>query len=538
MAIKGRSTQSLVNNYPLWSSIRTDEQSLGYQIFNPIGVVFDDLLKQIEHADRNRYISTSLVNDIDTYYSYRLPGDYEFTKTDGDNTQFEYTPPTVSGVLYGQKYEITLAEKNDIESFWYTTLPTRLSLVETVNAPHLLASGYIYSSPFIPLTVSGECHIPNRLTIRLSGGVSYIGISEDNQYRISSIKVDGTLRNGLEVKEELTLVMDETRTTIHEYSSVNSVKVYGIEPPKTTEIFVTSANFNAPDHRLDYSLDVATHYNEEMPLFFSLGSGIAGQKTLDLSKFEIDEIDLRVQGFPDKYVIVQQELLDTGGNNITPVDMTIEPNTDNLWVVDHDTIYLYTSKIPYQDLSLLKGKQYDAASVIEPSSYYAVKGDAITLDYVWRRPSLGFVSHRVWVEKPDGNLYSLEDGSEVTYHTDTTSWFIGEPLNKAIRASEDYVLDQYGDYVYTLECRYTDNSTSVDKRIISVLTQTARTQLSLSSITIPTVAGIDFDSEGKLWVLDINGVKYQVERHYDTMLIDYERKLIYLREPYSQIRVY
>jgi hypothetical protein len=208
-------------------------------------------------------------------------------------------------------------------------------------------------------------------------------------------------------------------------------------------------------------------------------------------------------------------------------------------VVSSNKLYLYDGRLPYPDMRVLDGKNYDAACVIEPSSYWVVKGDDIQLDYMWVRPTTGLVRHRAWVQKPDGTKKSLESGSEVTYHTDDDSWIFGEPIKRSIRGTEIYTLDQRGDYIYSLEVKYTDETTSIDRRIVSVLYLEPLGEWSLVSIGITNpVRGIDIDSEGKMWVLDNTNVRYCINRHYDKMLIDFTKKVLYFRENYLQVRVY
>jgi len=201
-------------------------------------------------------------------------------------------------------------------------------------------------------------------------------------------------------------------------------------------------------------------------------------------------------------------------------------------------VYIYNTDIPYPDMSKLHGKQYDAPSVIEPSSYWVIVGEEVEINYIWRRPTQSFVRHRAWVTKPDGTKRSLEEGMEVPYHTDNTSWIFGEPHGRAIRPSEVFTLDQRGDYVFSLECFYGDDTSSVDKRIVSTLYKTPEASFSLWDLgfRVPIV-GIDIDSEYKIWLLDSNNFKHEITPHYDKMIIDFKRKRIYFRERYDQIKV-
>lgn len=541
MASKARSTQLLVNAYPAEANIRKDEQSLGYQLFNSVGKIIDDLRIQLDKAEANQYISTSIVSDIDIYYKVKLANSYEFTKQDDDNTSFIFTPPTVSGYIGDVNYSVTIADDNDIESFWYKPVPDRLSLSETVYTDHFIASGLANHSPLSQqVAQSGLLHIPNQLTVTVASGSSFLGIESNGVIRRGIVQIEGKNRQGADLTEDLIFLQNETRQTLNEFSEVSAsgLRVYGINDRDTAFVRFDSAAFNQVDYPIQYELDVTVN-KDDMPLFWALGSGEqAGVNTLDVKKYDIDDIEMRIEGFSDKHTIFQQELLDVSETNISPTDMSPEPHSNRLWVCDSDKLYVFKNDFPYPNLQGLQGKQYDSSSVIEPSSYYVVLGDNIQLDYVWLRPVQNVLSHRAWVEKPDGTKKSLESGSEVTYHTDSTSWIFGEPTTRQLRGTEIYTLDQRGNWVYSLEVRYSDGTTSLDRRIILVASKVAETEFSLSTLGISNpIQGIDFDSEYNLWVLDNTGTKYKIDRHHDRMLIDFDKKIIYFREPYSKVRV-
>lgn len=539
MAIKGRSTQSLVNNYPPWSNIRRDEQSLGYQILNSTGQAFDDLRKQLQRISDNFYLPTAIISDIDTFYSFKLPYTYTFEKEDTDVTDLPYTPPLVSGFRDGAYHSVTVLGRNNIESFWYETVPSELVLAETVTRPYLLVEDTVDHSPFTPATPSGWCHATNQLTIEISDGETYLTLEDNNLLSKGLVQVHGITRTGQEVWEELVFLFDETQKTLYEYQQIypSGIRVYGVNPT-TAQIKVSSANFNAPDYALEYNLDVDVE-DHDSPLFWALGSGTTGVATLDLKTYESNSLELRLEGFTDKQVLLQQKLLDSTDAEISPVDLAIEPRTNHVWIADSTKLYIFDGRLPYPEQNQLTKKQFDSACVIEPSSYWVVPSDTVEIDYVWLKPTLGIYCHRAWVQKPDGNKYSLEQGVEVTYHTDTSSWVYGEPTSREMRPAEFYQLDQVGDYIYTLETKYSDDTTSIDQRIVTSAAKNPLATYDLSSLGISNpIVGIDFDSEYKLWVLDNTDTIYKLNLRYDHMLIDFDKKIIYFREPYTLVRVF
>ena len=114
----------------------------------------------------------------------------------------------------------------------------------------------------------------------------------------------------------------------------------------------------------------------------------------------------------------------------------------------------------------------------------------------------------------------------------------GEPNDRRIRPTEFYTLDQHGDYIYRLEVKYTDGSTSIDERIVSVLSQIPITQYALSSMGISDAGvGVDIDSEGKLWI-STSTKQCKIKPSYHYMLLDFDSKILYTREKYDSIEVY
>jgi hypothetical protein len=246
---------------------------------------------------------------------------------------------------------------------------------------------------------------------------------------------------------------------------------------------------------------------------------------------------MRLAGYNTMSPITSFELLDQYGVAITPQDLTVEPFSNRLWVVSSNTLYCYDADLYYPEVSRLLGKNYDAECHIEVSDETIIRGETVDVSYIWRRPVKGIVKHRAYVEYPDGTKYSIIDGSITTYTTGEDSWTWGEPYNRNLRAQDTFTLSDRGDYVFSLEVYYSDETTSIDRRIVSVVAKYAIGQWSLTSITSSSVVGIDIDSEYKIWILNASNEVIEVIPHSDVMMIDYDKKIIYTREGYDYVRV-
>jgi hypothetical protein len=533
--MKAHSTQRLANSFPPWSRVRDDDQSVGFQFLNSLGLAHDDLWKQLIRTRDDQYLSTVPVSEIGRHYQFVLPAAFDFAR-DIDHTELLYDPPTVSGYQHDDWHTISLARDNDIKHFWYEANPTRVALSGVTAAPdQVLASGWVSGSPFIPGNAALSSN--NRLAVTVSGGSSFLGVDEGQVTR-GLIQIDGTTPEGVFVSEEIPFVYDETQLSTYEYATISGVRAYGIDDPDTTLVEVRESRFNQLDYESAYYIDYS-NTGDDIPLFWGIYNSVRenGYPSLDLVAYNQEDVELRIFGFVDKYEMLSAELLDTSENPIYPLDLAVEPHSDRLWVVDANKLYLYKSDLPYPSLQGLEGSMQGAQSQIEIDEPYLLRDQEVTVRYRWMRPNSGLRRHRVWMEEPDGTQYSVEDGVLVAYHTDNTSWFVGEPLHRDIRGFDTFTLDQLGTYIFSLEVEYIDGETELHRRLAHTLSMEPEAELDLSALGFPAVVGVDVDSEYNLWVLCGDGQKRKLFLSYDLMLVDYENKTIYFRDEYSQVRV-
>jgi hypothetical protein len=533
--------QRIANAYPLWTDTRTSEQSLARQFLNPIGNAMDGMYEQLQTIADNYYLTTARVSDIDVYNYVRLPQEFEFEKEDDDNTEWIFTPPPVSGVIDGLHVQVEIAENNDVESFWYTATPARLSLETTISGTCLLASGILQDSPIPRIIPSGIVDPPNHLHVTVSGGFAYIHTDESNYVSQTMVQIEGVTREGADVIEELLYVHEDTIRTRNEFQQVEDIRCYYTPHNTTATVRVETAAFNQVDYLAAFQL-AKNEYKEDVVMFWGMGNGpLPGQHTLNVRKYDTDEVLNRLGGYTGRHDTVAFELLDTEGNYVAAQDLAVEPHSNRIWVVSSGTLYLFDSDLHYPDTSQMADRNYDAAAIIEPDFANIIPGETVRLYYVWKRPLSEIMKYRIWVIKPDGTKKSIVDGAEVTYVTGASSWNAGPlMINRNIEEPGEFTLTESGDHTYCLEVGYVDETTSLDKKVISVQSKQARAQFSIGDTTGDwrPIVGIDMDSEYKLWIKNENSWKYQLNIHYDNMIIDWKRKVIYFREAYDQVRIF
>lgn len=532
------SIQGAVNTYPPWADIRNDRQSMGQQLLNPIGNQLDDLRVQIQRAKANYYLPTAIASDIDVYYKYQLPRSFSFVLKNNP-TKLDFHTPTVKGYKDGTEYEISLASNNNIEEFWYKSTPTRLSLTQSIPSSvdsHLVASGVALSfelpviDPILPF--------PNKLIVTVSGANQCVQ-NINGLASVGTVQLHGLDITERELYEDLIYVHDDTLMSNSKLTTVSGVSIHGFKELDDTHITVTSSRLGRPFEDRMYPAAYYLAYSpgsaEDDPLYWTLDNN-----ELSLYHYDVDQADLRVDGWVSKSTLLSMQMLDIDSAPLTnAVDLAVEPWSDRIWVVESGVLYLFNDEIPYENMKLLVGKDYDSPAVLDVFPNWVTSGEDIGVDYVWRRQSVGFQAHRSWVEKPDGTKYSLEGGSEVAYHTDLSSWFLGEPARKKIRDSEIYTLDQPGFYVYTLESKYTNGSKYIDKRIVNVAQKTAAAQFNIANVinSHSEIIAVDVDSDMNLWLVDSNWNYHSIKLHYDNMLIDINKKIIYFHDEYDSVKV-
>lgn len=537
-------TQRLVNQFPEWSSVRSDEQSLGFQLANVIGNQLELLDLENARLGKNYFLPTVNLSEIDLVYRYELGSLFTFGINELDITNSIYTPPTVTGTILTGSFNATgaatspvsilIASNNDIKSFWYDPTPSRIRLGEEITSSHtLLASTVVSSSPYTSFNLP---HKPGRLFLSLAGGTKFIGLDENGNVNRTLVTIKGITRKGLEEEETLVFLYNSTRETTKEWKQLISVGVYGVTPITST-LSIKSARFNDGPHLDFWNIDSSVS-GFKVDSFWNLGTNTLNNKTLDLVRFTADNPNVLLLGFSEQQSIRQIELLSTSGTSITVLnDLAIQPFTNRIWTCSGTVLYTYDVELPYPNMKQVDKKQYDSITRIEFDSYHKVQGDSVNIDYIFARPIKQIAKHRVSVKYPDTTSYGIVDGSTVSISSDY--WVPSALSGSKIRPSHGFTLAQRGDYIFTLETVFSDATSVIDQKIVSAESIRATNQYNLNGSAIVTagrtITGITFDSDNNMWLLDSTGSKWKILFAFDKMLVDYDQKVIYLREDYPTI---
>jgi hypothetical protein len=541
-----RVTQELTNCAPSWSRISTDDQSVGFQLFNALGTSLSDVDKQLFKMGKNQYLSTANLDEPDLSYLVKLPKDFIFTSVGSDFSNLQYTPPTVIGTLEDDStVSVTEPDSNDIQGFWYNALPNRVTIDDTLDVIDF--SLLSQAANLFPSVTTLTHHLASisgggKLWIDVSGGNQYLTKdSVTNTLNRATIVLTGITRKGTSEVETLIFAWDEKRQTQKEWRYITEIQVFNFEP--TVTISVSSGDFNKEPYlsffNLRYSpnrrkIDEFWQLNEITNGIYSPGTSLA------LVGFITDEWEQLIGGLSGKEVKEEWELLDENNLPIIAADMTIQPFTDRTWVIaNNKKLYCYDlEESTIENIELIKDRTFGPDVKIEMPIRRVLVGEEIVFSIIHQRPVQEIASYRVWYQDPNGNKYGLLNGNPVSFSSDFSVSF---PALQRLVQNETYITTSIrGDYLLVLEVTFLDGTTQTDKVIFSTNQKNALSSLDLSSLISEDVIGLDFDSDQKLWVL-ANGAYgnkyYQINFHYDIMLIDYTNKVIYFREKYTNVDI-
>lgn len=524
------STTEMAGIFPPWAKIRNDDQSVGYGLLNSMGYHVDKMDKALSKQSQNIYLETVNLDETDLLYRVQLPAAFTFTVDTTDPLIEVKEAPTVSGYLSGTPYLVQADRLNQLENFWYEGTPDRYTIDNTVTGVehNLLA----FTASGAPLAVDLDHHLDGGdVWVETTGGTTYIKI-EDNELTRARVTIRGTTRVGLETEETMVFPWDMKQKSQREWANIERIEVHDMEGD--VQITFRSGDFNNGPYLDAYNARYSDN-RRKIDSFWDVGSvGII--PTIDLVTYQSDEFEVLVAGYADKMVLQSWETLDSNYVAITGIDLAVQRLHNRAWVATADgKLYLYDlSEDMVSGVNLLRGRTHGSHVAFDYNFRYIVLGETFTFTPWHARPLKEIESYRIWYQDPSGTKYGILGGTPVAYSSSFT--VRGQQFDRTITDKVDLVLNQLGEYVFVVDATFVDGETHTEKVIVKTCFKTPIAELDISS-DVSVISGIDFDRDQKLWVRDMTGDYYQVGLHYDTMLIDYERKILYFREPYDSVAV-
>jgi len=529
---KSNVTKELANIFPSWSKTRTDEQSAGFRLLNTMGLPMERMEKALARGKFNQYLTTANLDEIDVLYRIDLPVDFEFDYDDTDPSLPVPVTPTVSGLIDSDIYNVEVTVDNDIDSFWYKSVPTRIALGDGVSS----GNHELLSSPAsgLPIEQNLEHHIHGggSIWVETVSGFNYLEFNKGTLHR-ARLTLHGVTRKGTHEYESFTFPWDMRQRSKKEWKLITKVEAVNFEDD--VQINIWSANYNADDYADQWNL----HYSEnrnKIDKFWGLGE-ISGFVTLDFVEYITDEWQQLVIGLVDKQTTESWELLDDSMYNVDAVDMALQPFTDRAWMVTADRmLYCYDlEQNMVSGVDLLNEGTAGAQIQIDMEFRHVVLGEYIEFIPWHARPLKEIKKYRLWYQTPSGTKYGLLNGSPVAYTSDF--WVVGdETISRTVENLIRVQATERGEYMFVVEALYIDDETENARAICTVNYKQPLASFDLSTLISEEITGVDFDADQKLWVHTVSGY-YEVDFQKDVMLIDYENKVIYFKEKYDSVEV-
>jgi len=527
-------TQRVLNRAPEWSHIRKSPVSVGQQLLNPVALYIQETIQQLTRERFNMFASTADMNELSVLYKLDIPDEMEFTSEDDSSGVATYTPPTVYATISGTEYQITQAEKNDIETLAYDNIVSRISDGET---------SYAYSE-VVPRTqvanlsavVPGNILIDGHLYITLEDNETWEMRSSDRIY-YPKFYIAGTTRKGTEVTEAVPLRYNGTFKTVNEWQTVSSVMVsyVDVEAYVTLEIFPWGRNGT-----LDNQNILVPAAGGERPLYLDLNTRSFGS-TLVGEGYTVSDFDIVRSGLEERESAYEIELLDESDNNVDLTGFVLKPNSRFMYAIDDNNFYVYDTSLEFPNTQKLEDESPETKIDLWSSKWIYTRGETAVLR-TRNNAVLDPPSRIRWhISDPDDLEYYIS-ASGVLLSTTTDAWIDNTRWSDGIFVDRQIPITfmKNGIYVVTLESQYWDSELSVSatyktKYLFFLPSISPEAQYSLPFALVESEE-IGIDSDYRVWLKKYGSV-HLLEIFHDYFIVDYQNKKIWCKEQYPTIRV-
>jgi hypothetical protein len=386
--------------------------------------------------------------------------------------------------------------------------------------------------------------VPGQLYLTIAG-LEKFGYKDDRIDVPGYIELKGTTVKDSEETERIPFSFDATLLTRKFWREISEVHIYNIEPENATLTISSVAGTmqQIPDQGyIDYdtiggrsSFWELEEYNLQTLLqqLLPVSKVVETEPTMG---FQLDVFRewllVNATGFAIDYADV--------------VDYAIEKYRPYLYVLTSDSMLNIYNKLPeYPDLNsmrLLKNRTAGPKTVIYASYEEGVLGDQIRLSAKVLTKSKPVAFYYIQGAKPhhDGELqYISTEGVWGATIKESRVSMVTPTVNPPYKP---YLIDleEGGCYTFVLTTRYSDGTEDKDVKIIWSRYKMPIASFDLMAVdaTLTTPRALCFDYNHRLWLGGSFGTDFKfknVNLHADLMLIDYDKKLLYLREEYGRV---
>lgn len=544
--VEGYSLQRFMNEFPRYSRISTDTNSLGAQILNPTSVLFDEILDEatrVTDGQTLRYYplyETSTVteysfadqNDLNDYpaVSGRLGNEWFNLPMTIDQNQFWLAPPT--------RFEATTAKITDTNIMPWTTLSAGLNT---------------------PLSRVTDLPLYDRLWIHVSGAVNIRQtITEDVNADYTSVIVyghwaaDSRAANAPVRREVIKIDRNGPFKTSASWRTITKIEAKSFDAGAQIRAAVLYPN---RDFNADYLVRYQRPIRNQLASFtyWQLLTGTdafakpgrpetAGEDKLTSTSSYVAKchsLDIVGETYPQFNPDEIWQLHDRDGQALSGIiDIAPVPHARYLLALDSEAnIHVFDTFTPAINLAG-KTETIEPPARIElswPKNAIETIGSYTLKVYPTQNifTSAISINRYQWSLTHDGNEYYIDSaGAQHAFHH-LSGW---QTHNSGIVNAFEYTISSPGTYTFQLHM--------VDVAGVQYRTYNAHRQVKKQAInTLPlrglsvAPSGIDFDMYARPWVTAGDEAIRYVMRADIGMWVPDERLLV-TREPYDEVRRY
>lgn len=530
-------TQKMLNNFPEFFHARTCPVSVANQMINYEGILLQETIQDLFEERENQFLTSANASLLDHLYVAEIPESFEFEEILDANGAYEFVPPAVYATINNVEREIEQAENNNIETIYYKALPTR---IEYDNK--MILWNYIIPRTQIkdlPSTEIGSMPVEGQVHIILEDNTIWYEEFRDTNY-FSKIILKGKTIKGIIVEEVIPLRFNGYHKSFNRWQEITDIEVLHLSEDAYITISALPLNIESVFDSINLSVPIE---GKGRKAFIKLEQESFGTILVSESYLEYDEEYIR-RGHDDKRKDYQIELLDENEENVVLNGFLLKPNSPYIYAIDNQNFYVYNRLLPFPDISSMIDESADCRIelTIEDHDWIYVRGETANITTriidLYSIPS----SFRWGITLPNGSYYRVgQDGSY--WDSDTvTGWIENEYFSENAWREQKLPVEitETGEYILELEARYVNEDTEevitrTTKLLIYCPAIEPEVQLPLPS-SLYNCQGLALDDNYTLWLYNGTSI-FRTNLLHDYFMIDYDRKKIWLREQYNEVKV-
>ena len=551
-----RFTQATANRLPDWTRSKQYRYSNTQQLLQPFGKESEELNSRMRRHLASLFLGTMDMDQMDMVYQISLPYSFQFEFDFTDPTNPRPKPPYTRGIIGTTEIVIESIEENNIESFWYDPLPTRITIGD--DEVDLLPAdvGLLATGDVLPATAIGagiitatytDPFIPGRLYVTIAGGDKF-GHKDDLVEAPAYVELEGVTVKDTEETERVYFYYNASKITKKYWKEITKATVYNVLPTTATLTITSMAGTMQQIQDPAYvEYDTVGGRSSYWELDES-NTAVMLQQILPVARVITGESRPGFQQDVHRTWILQDELgIELPWADI--VDYALERFRPYTYVLmDTGILHIYNKWPEYPDVTsmrFLKERTDSCNTWIDVSYDEGILDDEIRLSASVIAPTKEVAFYSLQGSKPshDNDWYYINTddvwgGTEIDARVT-----LDPPTNNLPYIGYVVPLDEHGVHAFKLTTRYTDGTEDVDVVLIWSRYKLPLATFDLTAIDTDLIdpLAICFDYNQTLWLGGtFTGPDFlfkELDLHADLMLIDYDKKLIYLREEYEEVWV-